>query len=457
MTGRFRSLRFKLLLPLTAVSLLAAVAVAIGSYWQGDRWARQQIESRFQAISDALSGASYPLNQQVIDSLADLTDVELLAVRKNGSIANQSIDMNFVAVANAIQEIAATTQSIADDPLSLGKQQYRYGAFLRGGPGASSDDVDRVIVLFDESKLRSARLRAAALPLVTGLSTVFLLSAVALSLAQRLIQRLRRLSVQVDRIAEGQFASDLDVGANDEIGTLGTGVRQMSSQLQQMWDSLQRRQGEKLLHQIAGGLAHQLRNSLTGARMAVELHSQKCPSGEDESLQVALSQLEQTEDAVRRLLLVAAGKDDEDRPGNVASAIEAVRGTLAATAKHLHVDVVWEIDAAMDDAQISDAPSLSAALSNLVLNAIQTGRQVTISAKRLNTKSSQLTVSDDGPGPPEELHETLFDPFVTSRQEGLGLGLPLVKRAAQRLRGSVTWRRENGRTVFELIVATHYS
>ncbi|MGB7346648.1 MAG: HAMP domain-containing protein, partial [Pirellulaceae bacterium] len=342
-------MRFRLLLPLAAVSLLAAVCVAFASYWQGDRWARQQIEARFASIAETLSGASYPLNQQVVDSLAGLTDTELLAVRENGSIATQSVDMNLPDVTKAIGGLNTPTDSIVDASLRLGQQDFRYGVFLRGGPAASNDDVHRVVVLFDESKLRAARMRAAALPLVTGLSTVFLLTAVALFLAQRLIGRLRRLSVQVDRIAEGQFDGDIDVGANDEIGTLGAGVRRMSGQLQQMWDSLQRTQGEKLLHQIAGGLAHQLRNSLTGARMAVELHSGKCESADDKSLQVALSQLEQTEDAVRRLLLVAAGKQDEDRPGSVLTAIEDLRGTLISTAKHLHIELAWDLDEGLQD------------------------------------------------------------------------------------------------------------
>ena len=381
----------------------------------------------------------------------------MLGIRRNGSLSTNSIEITTTEVANKIANLEVTSEAIADLPVRLGSSEYRYGVFLRGGPGASSDDVHRVVVLFDESKLRSAKLRAAALPLVTGLSTVFLLTTVVLFFAQRLISRLKRLNEQVDRIAQGQFDGDVDVGGNDEIGLLGSGVRRMSGQLQQMWDSLHRTQGEKLLHQIAGGLAHQLRNSLTGARMAVEIHRGKCQGDDDGSIQVALSQLEQTEDAVRRLLLVAAGKQDDDRPGDLLTGINDVRDTLDPTAKHLSVALQWNIDEELRGQRIADVPSLSAALSNLVLNAIQVAKHVTVTAKQNDAGYIAIDVTDDGPGPPTEIKEDLFEPFVTSKPEGLGLGLPLVMRAAQRLGGTAQWKREDGNTVFELTVKTSAS
>ncbi|QDT12995.1 Sensor protein ZraS [Planctomycetes bacterium K23_9] len=435
------------------VSLLTAGAIAMGSYWQGDRWAKTQIQTRYTSIAKTLSGASYPLNQQVVESLARLTDTELIGVRRRGSLSTNSLGVATTDIAEKIATLAVTSEAIASEPIRLGTSEYRYGVFLRGGPGASSDDVHRVVVLFDDSKLRSARFRAAALPLVTGLSTMFLLTTVVLFFARRFIGRLHRLSLQVDRIAEGQFDGEVDVGENDEIGLLGSGVRRMSGQLQQMWDSLQRTQGEKLLHQIAGGLAHQLRNSLTGARMAVELHHAKCKS-DDDSIQMALSQLEQTEDSVRRLLLVAAGKQDNNRPGELLTAVNDVRETLTPTAEHLNVNVQWQIDDQLTGRQITDAPSLSAALSNLVLNAIQASQNVTIAVDACENETAIITVSDDGPGPPTDVQQSLFEPFVTSKPEGLGLGLPLVKRAAERLGGNVTWSREQDMTVFRLTVQT---
>lgn len=428
------------------MSVLAAVAVAIASYWFGDRWARQQLVARFEGIAGTLSRAPFPLNR-FVGSLAELTNTELMTLRNDGSVSTSSLELppKFDSTAIAIQ--APPLES----SIAIAGRRYLVGDFPRQGPGAAADQgVDRVVVLFDESELRAARLRAASLPLFTGLSIIFLLTSVTLLIAGRLISRLRRLGQKVDQIAAGEFETDIPVGVHDEIGVLAKTVGRMGDQLRQLWNQLSRNQSEKLLHQIAGGLAHQLRNGLTGARMAIELHSANCDQPDDESLSIALTQLEQTEDYVRRLLLLAAGKQDEDHPARARRCLGDIRGSLDATAKHLHVDLGWEIADDLQDQSVTDGRSLSAAISNLVLNAIQAGKRIVVSASVSDDGSLQVDVEDDGPGPGGDVAAELFEPFVTSKPEGLGLGLPLVARSAERLGGSVKWDRSEQRTRFTL-------
>ncbi len=447
MKSRFHSLRIRLLLPLLAVSIVAAIAVAVGSYWLGDRWAKQQLAARFDGISGTLSGASFPFYPQVIELLADLTNTELMTLSKEGNIVASSIELPADFRGDRFQpgDIQPGDDGIRQS-MRVGQRQFLAGVFQRRG--TSDDGADRVVVLFDESELRAARLRAAGLPLVTGLSTVFLLTSVTLLMAGRLIGRLSRLGQKVDRIAEGDFGTDIPIGVHDEVGLLAKSVGRMSDQLRRMWTQLSRSQGEKLLHQIAGGLAHQLRNSLTGARMAIELHASHCHAQDDETLGIALSQVEQTEDHVRRLLLVAAGKQDEDHPAGVLQCINDIRGSLDAAAKHLRVNLHWQIDDNLEQQAVADGPSLSASISNLVLNALQAGGNVLVTATATADRMLQIHVEDDGPGPPPEVSSELFDPFVSSKPEGLGLGLPLVARSAERLGGRVEWNRESEKTSF---------
>ena len=60
----------------------------------------------------------------------------------------------------------------------------------------------------------------------------------------------------------------------------------------------------------------------------------------------------------------------------------------------------------------------------------------------------RVEVSDSGPGPPPGIADTLFDPFVTGKDQGIGLGLAVAKQAADAHGGSVRWERKDGRTVF---------
>jgi signal transduction histidine kinase len=61
-----------------------------------------------------------------------------------------------------------------------------------------------------------------------------------------------------------------------------------------------------------------------------------------------------------------------------------------------------------------------------------------------------LEVSDSGPGPSAEVAAKLFEPFVTGKPEGVGLGLAVSRQVAEAHGGRITWRREDGVTRFRI-------
>ena len=77
----------------------------------------------------------------------------------------------------------------------------------------------------------------------------------------------------------------------------------MSDQLRRMRQTIRQSERSRLLARFGAGLAHQLRNSLTGARMSVQLHARRFPPpADDRTLDVAIRQLAMTEEQVRGLL-----------------------------------------------------------------------------------------------------------------------------------------------------------
>ncbi len=461
----FRSLTSRLILPLLLASVLAASLVAAASYWLADRAAAQQLEQRFAAIRQSLEGSQFPLTRSVLTSLSELTSAQWMTLGPDGQIVDSTLPLRADErglLAKRLARLPVDKAAEIAEPVRLEHAQRvyqvkRFGRTPVGRRGAEIPIHD-VVVLFDDAQWRTARLRAAAAPLATGLSTIVLLSSVTLLLAGRLIGRITRLQRQVEAIAQGDFSSDLPVSPDDEIGRLGRAVQSMAAQLRQMWAALGREHGQRLLHQIAGGLAHNLRNSITGARMAVELHARHCRgvTGErsgEQDLQMAVDQLEQTEDYVRRLLLVSAGKQELNRPASVGECLRDIRSSLDNTARHRGVAVSWQVDDRAAACQVEDGPTLTAAVTNLVWNAIQAGDEVRIDAA-LDDRSPRprlcIEVSDNGTGPPAEIAHSLFEPFVTSKPEGLGLGLPLVARSMESLGGTVQWDRHHERTRFRL-------
>ena len=353
------------------MAVIASLGVAAASYWLGDRWGRQQVALRYQEIETTLSNASFPLTPLVVKSIADLTGTELITVDENRKVLQSSLSLP--AGAEIENLVLSHQKQFSDQTLSIVTENYQYSTFVLRA--STQDSRIWVAVLFNESDLREARWRMASFPLLAGLSTIILLTSVTLLVASRLVRRLSKLKECVGRISAGEFTAAVPNEARDEVGMLGVAVTRMSEQLLKMQSTLQRQQGEKVLHQSLAGLPISC-NSITGARMAIELHQQCCEL-EDDTLDVALGQLEETEAHVRRLLTVASGKLNRMllsrswfvlkipfvpcMPPQSISASNSSRNWIRCLL------ICW-----------SKTVPLHAALSNLVLNAMYEGSRVSV-------------------------------------------------------------------------------
>lgn len=459
---RFHSLRYRLLTPLLVVAVLTACGVAAASYWLGGRRTENELNERFTEISSSLSETSFPLTKPVLSLLADLTQTELLITDGDASVLRASMPLSRSRAAALERQLARWQRGESTKLITLNDQPYRGMHFQRRGPAAQDRREEEVVILFDEQQLRTTRWQIAALPLVTGLTTTILLATITLVMTGRLIGRLMHLERQVDRIATGAFDTAIAAGPDDEIGMLGDSVRRMAAQLKQLWENAHQQQGQKLLHQIAGGMAHQLRNSLTGARMAVELHAESCLAGAEQGLHVAVQQIEQSEDFVRRLLQLGAGQQDRERSAAALRCLRDVQDSSAPVAKHRRKEIHWQLEERLAGWEVADGSTFTAAVTNLVLNALEAGQRVEIDAhlepisEPSDSESGNsepgaaviVQVSDDGPGVPDAIRDQLFEPFVTSKPEGLGLGLAVVRRAAEKLGGVVEYHRQDHHTTF---------
>ncbi|MCS7467655.1 HAMP domain-containing histidine kinase [Stieleria sp. ICT_E10.1] len=476
------SLTTRILTPLVVAATLAAIGVAWTSWTLGRRWAMEEMTDRYLWIESAIGTSTFPLTPPVLKSLSQLTGTQWITVDEAGEVlsstlppatnaaaaqrlaeslgqrlgesqdAGTAVDFPGVGLGDGSRVGPAGSPAQAPVDLVLESTPFFAFAFDRRGAGVGSGRASTIVVLFAKENVDAVAKRAAVLPLLTGLSTIAVVSVLMFLLTSRLIGRLKRLETQVDRIAAGEFESQLSDAEPDEIGRLAKAISAMADQLNVLWDQINRQQGAKLLHQISGGMAHQLRNTLTGAKMAMELHQGKLEQTPDDEVRVALRQLEIAEEYVGRLLALGRGQDSTDQPQRVSACLDDVRSTHQPIADHLRVDLIWSIDASTQTALVKDGASFSAAVSNLVLNAMQAGTTIEVTAAVDQPDRCVVSVTDDGPGVDASVSQTLFDPFVTSKPEGLGLGLPLVKRTAESLGGSIRWLRESEKTTFELAV-----
>ena len=165
---------------------------------------------------------------------------------------------------------------------------------------------------------------------------------------------------------------------------------------------------------------------------------------------MARRQLDVLEEEVRGLL--ALGRPEETAPVRVevGALLREVRDLTAPRCDHAGVRLECDVSTATVTGR---RESLRAALVNLALNGIDAaGRDGTV---RLRTRAQpgriSLDVEDTGPGPPEALRDTLHEPFVTGKPEGIGLGLAVAQAAYDRRRA--LHRHEVGRVNLAVVQA----
>lgn len=219
-------------------------------------------------------------------------------------------------------------------------------------------------------------------------------------------------------------------------------------------------QGESV-RALLRGLAHEIRNPLSGLRGAAQLLEQEVhDAGVREYTDVIIREADRLQRLLDRMLGPRALP--RLRCLNVHEVTERVRTLIQAEAPP-GLAVVADYDPSLP-AIHADAEMLIQATLNLARNAVQAlagqgrltlrtrvHRQLTIGQRRHRLVVA-IDVCDDGPGVAAELRELLFYPMVSGRAEGSGLGLSIAQSIVKQHGGVIEWHSEPGDTTFSLLL-----
>ena len=449
-------LYLQLLVPVAGLAVAAVVVNALfAAAWASDRRTRETT-FRLTQVAAVLAEANFPRSPAVLDRMRQLTGAEFvvrrLDTRQVVSTLENPLDQG------ALSQVFNAPAGAADRNPLLDIDGRRYRAVAV--PQAALRPQERIAVLYPEDTLWRDR-RDAALPaLLVGLGSIAVLVAILQWLSRRFVRRIGRVERMVAAVAAGDYTPlPQDPGWDDELARLTGGVNHLGGQLAELHSRIERSERIRLLNQFAGGLAHQLRNAIAGAKLAVQIHGRRCQGpAEDSSLQVALRQLTLTEHQLRGLLVAGRTSPAQRTRTDPKAVTREVEELVRPACVHAEVELTLEIAAEAPEVCV-DADGLQAALINLALNASQAaGRNGRVRLELSATVTASTAAAavwrvwDSGPGLSAEVSGRWGEPFVTGRPDGVGLGLALARQFATDHGGTLEWRRDADETCFELIV-----
>lgn len=441
--------------------MLVAIAAATGlNAVLAARGTRERIEARIEGAASIVTGANFPLTENVLRQLQGLSRAEFLLEDSHGEVtASSAAGLSLSGIPQPQPPaLARRPELVLEDPVQIGGEEYFHTRLpLRPRGGGFGNQT--LHILYPVSEYRAAW-QAAVLPsagvLLVALPVVVVL---ATTTASRISRRTSRVKDQLHHIARGDFAPVPLPKRNDELRDLAEGVNQTAGMLASYEDQVRKGERMQTLAELGGAVAHQLRNSVTGCRMALDFHTQDCSSRDDESLRVARRQLELMEEYVRRFLqLSKAERNTAFADVDLNAVVEDVLPLVEPAARHAGVQLQWQPPPSPAMVR-ADRTELGQLLINLVLNGIEAAVRPlpgkgSRSAVRIEVERGplhpRLLVSDTGPGPGPEVRDRLFEPFVSEKADGVGLGLSVVRTIAAQHGADLNWERADGWTQFRI-------
>jgi len=203
--------------------------------------------------------------------------------------------------------------------------------------------------------------------------------------------------------------------------------------------------------EMASGIAHEIRNPLAAIRTSAELALEALPkesSPGHESVRDVIADVDRLARTIDNLMLMARHDREELRSLCVAELAKCCVNSLEPVIKRHRVNVSMDVEEPLSPI-LGDRGVLHLGLNNVISNALEAmpnGGSLHIGTRMANGGDVvELTIADTGQGIPDDRVGQVFKPFHTSKNSGLGLGLPLTKRIIERHGGTIALASQLGK------------
>lgn len=283
--------------------------------------------------------------------------------------------------------------------------------------------------------------------LILGAIIIMIISMqVTIIVSYNISRPIKQLATYCDKIIDSSsFNEQINIKRNDEIGRLSEALNNMILRVEENNERLIEMKTLSTIGQFAAGIAHEVRNPLTGMKTSIQVLKSRLFK-EDNSINERLfdgviSEIERLNELVTDLLHFSRPKAPVFQEAKLVSIIDKTLEGINKIAddKSIKIDFKYQEDIIV----WADKYNLEQVFLNLFNNAINSIKSkgvINIIINRLEKDSGdlvQIQVQDNGCGIDEENLKKIFNPFFTTRSKGTGLGLSIVHELIKLNKGKI--------------------
>jgi nitrogen fixation/metabolism regulation signal transduction histidine kinase len=260
------------------------------------------------------------------------------------------------------------------------------------------------------------------------------LAGLALWTLKRLTRPLKDLALAADFIGKGE-KTDIQHTSGGALGRLQYAMWSMQYELQNLREKLVSEGMEKAWRDIARVMAHEIKNPLTPIRLTLDRLEEKIQSGQQMSANELMKLESRIVSQIEQLERLVSAFSSFAREPEVNLRKIALKPVLSGVAESMKHSIKTTING---DGVIQGDPYLLNQIAlNIWKNSAEAGANEIFVQVTQNQKSVNVVIIDNGPGLDKEKLDKVFVPYITFKPGGTGLGLPVVKRLVESMKGSI--------------------
>ena len=435
-------LRTRIIVPFLIVALAATAAVAVIAVTAISSTLRSRVQARTTSMARVVSRSDFALNVAILKTVKEITGADVLAASRTGTILattfapeHQEIAARIAGGDGVAAALAAPAGESVGREMSCGEVPcYVTYQELSGRP----DTVVAVVAELSEvTGSTSTIARGLALAVSVILIAVFFLSQIVTRRVTGPLERLVTFTREVTDSPDDTPARATT--GTDEVGRLGTAFNEMLDRLRQSREALIRSEKLGLAGLLAARVAHDVRNPLSAMKMEAQLLQGRALDADDRaSLAAILRDIATVESVVRDLLEVARPDPLRLEPADPNEVITGLLDHLAPQLAHRRITLSTRLSRPAPTLPL-DTQRFGQALLNVIVNACDAmpGGGTLEVATRHDAGRFSIEVRDDGTGVDPAVASRVFDPFVSTKRDGVGLGLVNAKTVVESHGGTI--------------------